>query len=116
MRCMLLTSMRVSRSGFEAGTGWALKPEGACRGDICIPLADQPGDPVDVGALASQLGMPMVSSDDGSLHALGPWSGTGRVLTSAEAPELELPQLDGSLFRLSSLRGRKVLLVAWAPY
>jgi len=113
---MLLTSMRVSRAEFEAGTGWALKPEGACRGDICIPLADQPGDTVDVAALAPQLGMPLVSSEDGTLHALGPWSGSGRVLTSAEAPELELPRLDGTPFRLSSLRGTKVLLVAWAPY
>jgi len=27
-----------------------------------------------------------------------------------------LPDLDGNEFRLSSLRGQKVLLVAWAPY
>ena len=113
---MLLTSLQVSRSEFEAGTGWALKPEGACRGDICVPLAEPPGDEVDVVAVGDRLGLPLVSADDGRLHALGPWSGNGRVLTSAEAPELELPALDGTPFRLSSLRGRKVLLVAWAPY
>lgn len=113
---MLLTSLQVSRAEFEAGTGWALKPEGACRGEVCVPLAEAPGDQIDVASVASRLGMPLVSADDGTLHALGPWSGNGRVLTSAEAPELELPTLDGTPFRLSSLRDRKVLLVAWAPY
>jgi peroxiredoxin len=38
------------------------------------------------------------------------------VLTSAVAPELELPDRDGNLFKLSSLHGRKVLLVAWASW
>jgi peroxiredoxin len=38
------------------------------------------------------------------------------VRSSAEAPELVLPDLDGHQFRLSALRGQKVVLVAWAPY
>jgi peroxiredoxin len=38
------------------------------------------------------------------------------VLTTAVAPELELPDADGNPFRLSSLRGQKVLLVAWASW
>ena len=39
-----------------------------------------------------------------------------RALASAEAPDFSLPDLDGKEFRLSSLRGQKVLLYAWAPY
>ena len=35
---------------------------------------------------------------------------TGRALTTAVAPELELPDADGKPFRLSSLRGKKVVL------
>ena len=53
---------------------------------------------------------------DEGLWAIGPESITGRALVSAEAPELELDDIDGNPFRLSSLRGEKVLLVAWAPY
>jgi len=30
--------------------------------------------------------------------------------------ELELPDADGNLFKLSSLRGQKVLLAAWASW
>jgi peroxiredoxin len=37
-------------------------------------------------------------------------------LATAEAPELTLPGLDGNPFRLSTLHGRKVLLVAWASW
>jgi hypothetical protein len=60
--------------------------------------------------------MPLVHDEDVGLWALGPASLSGRALASAVARELELPDVDGNLFRLSSLRGQKVLLVAWAPY
>jgi peroxiredoxin len=33
-----------------------------------------------------------------------------------DAPELTLPDADGHLFRLRSLRRKKVLLVAWASW
>lgn len=113
---MLLHSLSVPASTFEAGTGWQLKPEGACRGEVCIPLAQPAGDPVDVARVAQQLGMPLVSSPEHGLWALGPAAIGSRALTSAEAPDLRLPDLEGREFRLSSLRGQKVLLFAWAPY
>lgn len=113
---MILESLRVPVHDFEAGTGWALKPQGACRGDICVPLGDAGTDPVDVASIADRLGMPLVSDPDEGLWALGPATLAGHALPTAEAPELELPDLDGNVFRLSSLRGQKVLIVSWAPY
>jgi hypothetical protein len=113
---MLLRSPRVSISEFEAGTGWQLKPEGACRGEVCIPLAQPPGESVDVARVARDLGMPLVAAPEFGLWALGPASIGSRALASAQAPDLRLPDLDGNEFRLSSLRGQKVLLYAWAPY
>ena len=50
------------------------------------------------------------------LTAIGPGSTTGRTLSTAAAPDPELIDRDGNPFHLSSLRGRKVLLVAWASY
>ncbi len=113
---MLLRSLQIPRGEFEAGTGWSLKREGACRGSVCIPLSTQPGEAVDVTEVANDLGMPLVKASRRKLWALGPASTGGHALTSAEAPELCLPDLNGQEFRLSSLRGQKVLIYAWAPY
>jgi hypothetical protein len=113
---MLLRSTSIPKSEFEAGTGWRLKPEGACQGDVCIPLSRPAGDPVDVARVAKEIGMPLAAAPEYGLWALGPASIGSRALASAQAPDLRLPDLDGREFRLSSLRGRKVLLYAWAPY
>jgi hypothetical protein len=113
---MLLHDRTVGADEFEAGTGWALRAEGACRGEICIPLLEPTGATVDAVDLATQMGLPVVRDDEHDLWAIGPWPGSGRALVSAEAPELVLPDLDGNQFRLSSLRGQKVVIVAWAPY
>ncbi len=113
---MLLRSLTIPRAEFEAGTGWQLKPEGACKGDVCIPLPETPGDDVDVRALAESMGLPLVAAAEYGLWAVGPEAIGGRALLSAEAPDLRLPDLDGNEFALSSLRGKKVLLYAWAPY
>ena len=113
---MLLRSLNIPRSDFEAGTGWQLKPEGACRGQVCVPLSKPDGDPVDVAQVAKDMGMPLGAAPEQGLWALGPAVIGSRALASAEAPELRLPDLSGQEFRLSSLRGQKVLLYAWAPY
>jgi peroxiredoxin len=38
------------------------------------------------------------------------------VLDSNRMPELVLPDFDGGAFDLASLRGRKVVLIAWASW
>ncbi len=110
---MLLTSLTVDLPALAARTGWEMKPEGACKGDVCVPLAGT--DPTNARALAARLGMPLVEDAAHGLWALGPEVG-GRALTTARAPEIALPNLEGQPFHLSSLHGRKVLLVAWASW
>ncbi len=113
---MLLEDLKVPRARFEAETGWRFKPEGACKGEVCIPMKEQPGETVDVAELAERMGLPLVADATHGLWALGPESVGGRALTTAEAPDLTLPDLEGRPFKLSSLRGQKVLIYAWAPY
>ena len=113
---MLLNSLTVDRTAFERGTGWAMKPEGACKGDICIPLTDPMEEQIDIEATASAMGLPLVAAPEHNLWALGPESIGSRALSSAEAPNLRLPDLDGNEFELSSLRGQKIVVYAWAPY
>jgi hypothetical protein len=117
---VILTELTVDADAFEAGTGWAIKPEGACKGEVCVPLpADaRTGDGrLDVRVVAARLGMPIVEDSERGAFALGPETAlTGRALTTAVAPELELPDADGNPFRLSSLRGQKVVLTAWSSW
>jgi hypothetical protein len=115
---VLLTSTTTDPAAFEDATGWALKPEGACRAELCVPLPDEVrvDGGVDAIVLADRLGMPVLRDDTHGVTALGPSTVVGRALESAVAPELELPDADGNPFRLSSLHGRKVLLVAWASW
>jgi hypothetical protein len=110
---VILDSLDLSVEQFAAGTGWQIKPEGACKGELCVPL-DRSG--FDAARTAERLGMALVHDEDAALWALGPETLGERALVTAEAPELVLDDLDGNEFRLSSLRGQKVVLVAWAPY
>ena len=116
---MLLVSSTVDPDELTRRTGWAIKPEGACLGDICVPLPAEmrhADGTLDAAALAERLGAPLVHDRTHDLWALGPATVSGKALSTAQAPNLELPDVDGNPFALSSLRGRKVLLVAWASW
>lgn len=104
----------VSVAEFEAATGWDVKPEGACRGDVCIPLPPPDAGSLDLRVLAERLGMPLVHDEEAGLWALGP--AAGPVLAGARAPDFTLPDWRGGDFTLSTLRGSRVLLLAWAPW
>ena len=114
---MILESLRVGPIELERRTGWSIKPQGACKEDRCVPLpSDGTTDGgIDARVLAERLGMPLVHDEASGRWCLGPEAG-GRALTSAQAPELVLPDLSGTPFSLASLRGTKVLLVAWASW
>ena len=109
---MILESLDIDADAFRVGTGWEIKPQGACQGDVCVPL---PGG-FTVARAAERLGMAVVRDAVHGITALGPSSLGGRALQTAQAPDLSLRDLDGNVFHLSSLRGQKVVLVAWAPY
>ena len=114
---MILETLKIDRTALEQRTGWEIKPEGACKGEVCIPLPDDAvrGDILDARVLADRLGAPLVADDAHGVWSFGPESG-GRALTTAEAPDLVLPDFDGKPFSLRSLRGQKVLLIAWASW
>jgi hypothetical protein len=116
---MIITDLdTVTIDAFAESTGWTPKPQGLCRGEVCVPApgASRDDGTIDVALAAERLGMPLVHDADAGVWALGPGTTTGRVLSTAIAPDPTLIDRDGEPFRLSSLHGRKVLLVAWASY
>ncbi len=113
---MILKTLFVSAEELEQRTGWAIKPEGACKNDLCVPLpAGSNTKLVDVQSLAQRLGMPLLHAETDDIWCLGPETGE-HILNSAHLPDITLPDLNGTPFALSNLRGQKVLLVTWASW
>jgi hypothetical protein len=103
----------------ERTTGWTLKPEGMCRGDVCVPLPASAvrAGAVDLAAFWRTLDNPLVSDDGGAVWALGNGPGArSQALAGDTAPDIELPDLAGVPHRLSALRGKKVFLATWASW
>ena len=86
---MLLDTLDLTPEEFALRTGWELKPEGACKGDVCVPL---PGDvrrsdgTVDLEAFADTMGMALVGDRRFSLWALGPQLAAGSLTTTGCLP------------------------------
>jgi hypothetical protein len=108
---VILERLDQPPADLEQRTGWTIKPEGACRGDVCVPLAQ----PFDSRELAQRLGMALVHDEGAGVWALGPEAG-GRALRSAELPDIVLPDRHDRPFSLRSLRGTKVFMIAWASW
>jgi len=113
-------SLWVAPDALERGLGWSAKPEGLCRGPVCVPrwaeLVRADGA-VDVAALARHRGQAVVHDAARRTWVCGR-SGELRagVARSLVAPDFALPDLDGRVHRLSDWRGRKVLLNSWASW
>jgi hypothetical protein len=115
---MLFRAPLVEVGEFEVASGWHLQAVGLCRDDICVPLpgSARRGKALDLTLVAQALRMPLVHDADVSLWALGP-PVADHALRAAQAPDLVLPDVVGARsFELASLRGKKVLLLAWASW
>jgi hypothetical protein len=106
-----------------AATGWVLKPEGLCRGQVCVPLPAGrerewvDGGRIDLAALWRHLGRPLVHSERGHVWVLAESARErAAALGSLEAPDFALPDAAGRVHRLSDYRGKKILLVTWASW
>ncbi len=115
-------TVRVGAEHLERATGWVLKPEGLCRGDVCVPVRDRgelvdDDGRVDVEAFAHALGRVVAIEAEPAVVVFGDGAAHRRAaLQSLEAPDVTLPGLDGTDHRLSEWAGRKRAIVAWASW
>ena len=116
-------SLWLSAQDMSAATGWDLKPEGLCRGDLCVPLTSRQTAPlqrdgaIDAAGFWRTRGHPVVHDAAGGAWVLGSSaSDRASALQSLEAPDFELPDLAGRMTSLSQHRGKKVLLATWASW
>jgi hypothetical protein len=114
-------TLLVPADDVARATGWALKPEGLCRDDACVPVRDPDAlvidGAIDVRVLAAVLGRPVAVEPDAGLAVLGEAPAmVGTQLASLEAPPFALPDLDGRTVSLEDFADRKRLLIAWASW
>jgi len=99
--------------------GFEIKPEGACREDLCIPIPTDMtrGEFFNVTAFARRVGQAVVYDPDSSIWSFGeiPVLRAG-FLESRMAPDFAVPNRAGRVVRLSDSRGKKVLVVTWASW
>lgn len=113
----------LDATAVEAATGWAWKPEGLCRDAVCVPLPRSTGKAMvrdgrlDLAAMWRHSGQPVVHDAASRTWVLGTGAAQrSAALASLQAPDFELPDLQGHAHRLSHHRGRKVFLATWASW
>ena len=111
----------IEPSALPDALGWEWKPEGLCRGDVCIPVRDRARVTVDgmldVGAVATTIGRLVVVDAAAGIAAVAlPKESRREALREQHAPGFTLPDLDGVEHRLEEWHGKKKLLVAFATW
>ncbi|MEX2555917.1 MAG: ResA-like WAxxUGC motif-containing protein, partial [Actinomycetota bacterium] len=76
---MILESLDVDVAELERRTGWALKPQGACKAELCVPMPPHEGGTIGANILSERLGMALVEDAEHGLWALGPDTVAGRA-------------------------------------
>ncbi len=108
-------------------SGWVLKPEGACLGDVCVPLPagrrdrfvrGHGRDPrFNLAELARFLDNPAIVDPATNTWCVGESANArSEQMASLQAPDFTLPDLSGRTYSLSDFRGTKVFLLAWASW
>ena len=107
-------------------TGWEAKPQGLCRGEVCVPVPaarradwiDDAARRLDFAAFAAHLGHAVARDEARGAWAFGSPADRGAVDGAGPvmAPDFQLPDLDGTPHRLSDYRGKKVLLYCWSSW
>jgi len=109
----------VQKADLPRINGFEIKPQGACRADICIPIPRgmMRGDTFNLTAFAQRVGQKFIADPTARVWSFGEIPVMqGAYVESRIAPDVEVPDRKGRPVRLSQFRGKKVLLVTWASW
>jgi len=111
----------LSAEALRDALGWELHEGTLCNDAMCVPLpaGSRLGDDgvFDLAEVAATLGRPLALDVDAGAAFLGVSAGErAQTLGSLMAPDFTLPDLAGRSHTLSSFRGKKVFMVAWASW
>ena len=111
----------LSAEALRDALGWELHEGTLCNDAMCVPLpaGSRLGDDgvFDLAEVAATLGRPLALDVDAGAAFLGVSADErAQTLGSLMAPDFTLPDLAGRSHTLSSFRGKKVFMVAWASW
>ena len=117
------SALWVSPDEMTAATGWALKTEGLCKDEVCVPVPANKSERliadgrVNVSEVWKLMGKPYAVSNDGDVWSLGEAAeDRNEAMLSLEAPDFSLPDFNGKLHSLTDFRRKRVLLITWASW
>ena len=117
----------ITTADLTRATRFVIKPQGVCRDELCFPLpksrkaefvSKRDGTSwFNLSEFARLIKQPFVTDQKNGVWYFGARAAEQNgYLTSLEAPNFTLPDLNGKLHSLSDFRGKKVLLVTWASW
>jgi hypothetical protein len=121
----------ITTADLKRATRFEVKPQGVCRDELCFPLPKAKREAFihkdegqsratdtwfNVTAFAQLVHQPVAHDAALSTWYFGLRSDQRQQLSSLQAPDFTLPDLQGKPHRLSDFRGKKILLVTWASW
>ena len=121
------TDLWITTGDLTRATRFVIKPQGVCRDELCFPLpknrkaefVSKKGTTTwfNLSEFARLIKQPVVVDQKNGVWYFGARDAEQNgYLTSLEAPNFTLPDLNGKLHSLADFRGKKVLLVTWASW
>ena len=119
----LQKSGRVSLAltDFERLSGWSLKPEGLCKGAVCVPVINSQllsdGMSIDLIEFSRIVNQNIVVDSQYRVAAFGEQAPSrAGLMESLDAPNFTLPDIHGKQVSFSDFNRRKRLLLAWSSW
>jgi hypothetical protein len=116
----------ITTADLKRATRFEVKPQGVCRDELCFPLPKArqqefirktpPVSWFNITAFAALVHQPVAHDATLGTWYFGLRADQRQQLSSLQAPDFTLPDLQGKPHRLSDFRGKKILLVTWASW
>ena len=116
----------ITTADLKHATRFEVKPQGVCRDELCFPLPKarqqeflrkEPGTSwFNLTAFATLVHQPVAHDEALATWYFGLRGDQRQGLSSLQAPDFTLPDINGKPHSLSDFRGKKVFLVTWASW
>ena len=92
--------VRIAPADLERGFGWELKPQGLCKGDLCVTLRERRGlldeDGIDLAVFAQTAGLPLALDAREGVAVLGESAASRLAARLAGGARLHAPRSRGN--------------------